>query len=141
VYGALLGGTIGAAGSIASGLAAYGLCRALGPRAALKLVGAKDLERGQHVFRRAGGWVVALSRWLPILPEVISCLAGLTRMPFTRFALATACGSIPMAFTFAAVGAAGIDRPALALGLSAGAPVLLWSIAALLLRRHGGPGV
>ncbi|HUF64218.1 MAG TPA: VTT domain-containing protein [Verrucomicrobiales bacterium] len=136
LYGVALGGIIGAAGSIASGLSAYGLCRALGPRAAEKLVGKKDLARGQVLFRRAGGWVVALSRWLPVLSEVAGCLAGLTRMPFPRFAIAVACGSVPMAFAFAAVGSAGIEHPAVALGLSAGAPALLWGAAAFLLRRQ-----
>ncbi len=136
LYGAALGGAIGAAGSIASGLTTYGLCRALGPRAAEKLVGKKDLARGQLLFQRAGGWVVALSRWLPVLSEVVACLAGLTRMPFPRFAIAVACGNVPMAFAFAAVGSAGIEHPAFALGLSAAAPILLWGTAAFLLHRH-----
>ena len=59
-----------------------------------------------------GGWVVALSRALPILPEVISCTAGLVRMPFRKFTVALACGSAPMGFLFAAIGRAVGDHVA-----------------------------
>ena len=73
-----------------------------------------------------GGWVVALSRWLPVFPEVVACMAGLTRMPTRLFYLALACGSIPLGFTYAIIGNSGITHPALAIGLSAGLPPLIW---------------
>lgn len=137
LYGAALGGLIGAAGSFLAGCAAYGASRALGRRAAVFLAGEKDLARGERFFERAGGWAVALSRWMPVLPEAVACLAGLARMPARRFLLALACGSAPMAFTFAALGAAGASRPALALCVSALAPLALWPLASRLAReRH-----
>jgi uncharacterized membrane protein YdjX (TVP38/TMEM64 family) len=61
-----------------------------------------------------------------ILPEMISCLAGLARMPAGRFFAALACGSIPLGFAYAAVGSMGSDRPILALAVSASVPVFLW---------------
>ena len=128
VYGPLAGGLLGAAGSILSGLLAYGLCRLLGRRGAARLLGPSDLARGERLFARVGGWLVVLSRWLPLFPEVIACMAGLTRMPAGAFVAALACGSLPLAFTFAAVGHAGVDRPGLALGLSALLPPLLWLV-------------
>ena len=138
VYGAWLGGVIGAVGSMLSGLLAYGLCRRLGHRAAAFIAGEHDLEVSERVFAgAAGGYLVALSRWLPVMPEVISCLAGLSRMPFGRFAAALACGSVPLGFAFAAIGAAGRVSPAVALALSAGVPILLWLAVKPLLRRHG----
>ncbi len=76
-----------------------------------------------------------LSRWMPILPEAVSCLAGLTKMRWRTFLIALACGSFPMGFVFAAVGHLGQERPGLALGLSALIPVLLWLVAAKILRR------
>lgn len=135
VYGTVAGGLIGAAGSFLSGTVAYGLCRWLGHGAALRLVGARDLARGERLFERAGGWIVALSRWLPILPEVVACLAGLTRMPAARFFVALACGALPLGFTFAAIGAQGVERPALAVVLSAVVPALLFLAARPVLRR------
>ena len=115
--------------SMLSGLLAYGFCRKFGRPAARWIAGEKGLARGEVLFRGAmGGWMVALSRWLPVFPEVISCVAGLTRMPFRRFCLALACGSLPLGFGFAAIGDWGHEYPMIALVLSAGLPPLLWII-------------
>jgi uncharacterized membrane protein YdjX (TVP38/TMEM64 family) len=126
IYGFFWGGLIGAAGSFLSGALGYGLCRLLGRGVARRILGERDLERGERLFREVGGWLVVLSRWLPVFPEVIACMAGLTGMPSGRFFAALACGSIPLGFAFAAVGEAGIERPALALALSALVPPALW---------------
>lgn len=135
IYGPVLGGLIGSAGSILSGAAAYGLCRSLGRSAALRIAGARDLDEGERLFSNVGGWAVAFSRWLPLLPEVVSCMAGLTRMPASSFFLALTCGTLPMAFTFATVGHVGLRSPALCLLLSALVPLLLWPIAARVVGR------
>ena len=112
LYGALIGGAVSAVGSFLSGMIAYGLCRAFGHGIAERLAGKEDLRRGEALFRRRGAWLVALSRWLPLLPEVIACLAGATRMPFRTFTVALACGSVPLGFVYAAIGAAGQSTPA-----------------------------
>ncbi len=122
------GGIFAAAGSMGAGLLGYGLCRVLGRAAALRIAGEKGLEEGERIFRSdAGGWLVALSRWMPVLPEVIACMAGLTRMPFPKFLLALACGSIPLGFTFAIIGTGAAERPVLTLLFSAGLPPLIWA--------------
>jgi uncharacterized membrane protein YdjX (TVP38/TMEM64 family) len=140
VYGPLVGGIVSVAGSFLSGMAAYGLCRAVGHRAALRLVGADDLAKGERLFARSGGWIVALSRCLPLLPEVIACLAGLARMPLRNFSVALACGAIPMGFVFAGIGSLGEERPGLAIGLSLALPPVLWLLAGHLMgRRPPGP--
>jgi uncharacterized membrane protein YdjX (TVP38/TMEM64 family) len=126
IYGPLVGGLISAAGSFASGLLAYWLCRMLGDNAAIWLLGKKEYERGKKLSAKVGGWVVALSRWLPVFPEVVACMAGLTRMPAKNFYLALACGSLPLGFIYAIVGASGVENPALAIGLSAGLPPIIW---------------
>ena len=132
VYGPVVGGLLGGIGSTASGCLAYGLCRALGRNAAIKLVGRDDLAKGEALFTRFGGWLVTLSRWLPLFPEVVACMAGLTRMPSHLFLIAMLCGSFPMAFTFAFVGHAGVSHPILAISLSAVVPPLLW----LMIQRY-----
>jgi uncharacterized membrane protein YdjX (TVP38/TMEM64 family) len=126
VYGPVVGGLIGGTGSLISGCLAYGLCRALGRGTAIKLVGADDLVKGERLFEHFGGWLVTLSRWLPLFPEVVACMAGLTRMPWSSFLIAMVCGCFPMAFTFAFVGHTGVEHPALAIGLSAIVPPILW---------------
>lgn len=137
VYGPLIGGLIGGLGSFTAGSLAYILCRALGRNAAVKLVGEQDLKKGELLFVRFGGWLVTLSRWLPLFPEVVACMAGLTRMPWNSFALAMICGCFPMAFTFAAVGHAGVDHPVLSITLSALVPPVLWFLISRYLHRGG----
>ncbi len=135
IYGPVMGGLLSAAGSTLAGLTAYGLCRLLGEHGAKRLLGEKDFQRGRRWFANGGGWLVCLSRSLPILPEVVACTAGLVRMPFKRFVVALICGSLPLGFVFAWIGAAGRDEPALAMALSLALPALLWAAARLILRR------
>lgn len=129
VYGALLGGLVAAAGSMLAGLCGYGVGRLVGEKAARKLVGDHDFEKGRLLFSRGGGLMIAFSRAIPILPEALSCTAGLVRMPFHSFLAALACGSIPVGFLFAWIGAVGRDAPAWAVAFSIGVPVLLWLLA------------
>jgi len=128
IYGPWIGGLISAAGSFASGVLAYWLCRLVGESAAARLLGKKEYERGKTISSKIGGWVVALSRWLPVFPEVVACMAGLIRMPANYFYLALASGSIPLGFTYAIIGHSGNTHPALAIGLSAGLPPVIWFI-------------
>lgn len=129
LYGTLVGGTIATAGLMTAGIAGYGLGRLCGEGFARRWLGDRDYEKGHRLFSNGGAWVVALSRTLPILPEVISCTAGLVRMPFPRFVLALACGSVPMGFLFAAIGYAGHEAPGWAFGISISLPALLWWVA------------
>jgi len=135
VYGALVGGLVAAAGSFSAGAIAYALCRAFGRGIARRVAGDDELRRAEALFASAGGWAVALSRWMPLLPEVVACLAGLARMPMGRFAAALACGSLPLGFTFAFVGSLNVERPRLVLILSAALPALLWIIVGRSLAR------
>ena len=136
IYGTLVGGLIGCAGTFLAGTAGYLICWAMGERAARFLMGERGLERSRRFFTKSGGWLVALSRWMIILPEMVSCLAGLTRMDPRKYFVALACGTIPMSFTYAAIGAAGGDRPILALAVSAAVPVFLWPVAQWFLGRR-----
>ena len=135
LYGPWIGGLLSATGSVASGLLGYWLCRSCGRGLAARLAGEDQLDEHETLFRRSGPWLVAASRWLPLFPEVISCLAGLTRMPARTFTVALLCGSVPMGFVYAAIGAAGQENPRLALGLSVLAPPVLWALVSPWVRR------
>lgn len=128
LYGPWMGGLIGAVGSILSGLTAYTLCRYGGRRFAVYLAGEESLNKSEAFFKRRGGWMVILSRWMPLMPEVVSCLAGIVRMPAALFTAALTCGSVPMAVAFAWLGHAGADRPLLAMAAGAIIPLLIWAI-------------
>ena len=84
------------------------------------------MSRGEILFANSGAWLVVLSRWLPLMPEVIACMAGLSRMSFRVFMTALVCGSVPLGFVFSTIGAAGEARPVLALALSICIPPVLW---------------
>jgi uncharacterized membrane protein YdjX (TVP38/TMEM64 family) len=126
LYGVVLGGFIAGCGMMTAGLLGYGLGWFLGERFARRWLGERDYEVGRSLFVKGGGWIVAVSRALPVLPEVISCTAGLVRMDFRRFVVALACGSFPMGLLFAAIGQAGRDSPVWAVALSFMLPALLW---------------
>jgi uncharacterized membrane protein YdjX (TVP38/TMEM64 family) len=126
IYGPIAGGLIATLGSFLSGALAYLLCRRFGRPAAIRVLGPQELVDGERLFARVGGWLVVLSSWLPVFPEVIACMAGLSRMPALPFFTALTCGSAPLGFVFAAIGHAGVDHPVLAITLSAGLPPLLW---------------
>lgn len=136
IYGWFVGGLLASAGSFLAGLSAYIACRWLGRPAALWLAGETSLRRGEELFSRRGGWLVALSRWMPVLPEAIACLAGLVKMNLRTYLIALTCGSLPVGFAFAAIGALGKTSPEVAILLSAALPIMLWFGAKRWLKQH-----
>lgn len=127
-YGPILGAMIGIVGAMCAAATGWLIGRLLGRPVAAFMVG-DALEGGERLFARHGGWIVALSRWVPVLPEVVSVVAGVSRMPFGIFMLAALCGVVPFCFIFAVVGHLGADWPILTLVVSAVAPFVLWYIA------------
>ena len=129
IYGTVIGGLIASIGLMLAGLLGYGIGRLFSEKFARRWLGDHDYEKGKLFFEKGGGWAVALSRAVPILPEVISCTAGLVKMPFRRFFVSLACGSLPVGFLFAAIGRTGHEMPSFAFLLSLLAPAILWWIA------------
>jgi uncharacterized membrane protein YdjX (TVP38/TMEM64 family) len=125
-YGFWVGSLLSILGSMLAGLTAYGLARWAGRPAAIWIAGEDGLVRTEELFARGGAWLVLTSRWLPILPEAVACLAGLARMPFRTFFWALTVGSVPLGLTFAWIGTLTEDREGLALALSAGLPIGAW---------------
>jgi uncharacterized membrane protein YdjX (TVP38/TMEM64 family) len=128
LYGPLMGGFIGGAGSTLAGLVAYGGCRLVGPRVARVLAGDDNLPKLSRFFARSGGMAIAFSRWLPILPEGLACLAGLSRMAIVPFLVSVSVGSFAMGFVFAALGSAYNEQPTVGILISALIPLVLWPV-------------
>jgi uncharacterized membrane protein YdjX (TVP38/TMEM64 family) len=135
LYGTLLGAVLGFVGSVLAGMIGYGIGRLLPERMARRFLGEKDFTRGRSLFARGGGWVIALSRAVPILPEALAVTAGMLRMPKMAFFLSLSCGSLPMAVLFAWIGATGHDRPVLTVVLSFAVPAVLWTAASVWHKR------
>ena len=111
IYGPVTGGALSAVASILSGSVAYGMARALGRRNAVRLAGPNGITEARHLLTRWGLPLIAASRWLPVLPETVPFVAGLTAMPFGRFLAALAAGSVPLGFVFATAGHLGRQAP------------------------------
>ena len=141
-YGALPGGLIGTAGSMLAGLTAYGLARLAGRRAARLLAGPDELADLQRFFDTWGVGGIILSRGLPVMPEVLTSLAGLARMRWRRFAAALAVGALPVSFLLAWLGDAAAMSSWLLLVLTV-IPAGAWVVYLLWFRRFrsgGRPG-
>ena len=130
-YGPLLGGALSALGSFLSGSLGYAACRLLSEARVERMVGAADLRRARRLAASVGGWLVAGSRALPLLPELVACAAGLVRMAPGRFFPALACGALPTGFAFAGLGAIGSDRPVLTVAVATLLPLALWPLVRL----------
>jgi uncharacterized membrane protein YdjX (TVP38/TMEM64 family) len=128
-YGTFIGGLLAAFGSTLAGTTAYGLARWAGRPAARWLAGDHGLDTTESLFAEKGAWLVVSSRWMPILPEAVACLAGLARMPFGTFLGALLIGSLPLGFAFAWIGTLAEQREGWAIGLSAGLPIGAWMLA------------
>ena len=126
VYGPWLGGLIGGLASVLAGLVAYAAGRLLGRPALRRLAGDADLDRLARFFARHGLWAIALSRWMPLLPEALCALAGSARMPVRRFLPPLAVGSLAMGFAFGFLGRHYLDRPTAGLLVSALVPLAVW---------------
>lgn len=137
VYGFWLGGLFAVIGSMLAGTLGYGIGRFFDERFAKKWLGEKDFKKGHELFSERGSLMVAVSRALPILPEVLACMAGLVRMGFGKFLVALACGSVPMGFLFAWIGTFGVDYPGWGLAFSLGVPAVLWGSVAIWERKKG----
>jgi uncharacterized membrane protein YdjX (TVP38/TMEM64 family) len=137
-YGPLVGGFIGTIGTFAAGSIAYCLCRLTNHRITGFLLGKKGVKHIELAFRKHGGWAVALSRWMAILPELVSCCAGLVRMPARHYFPALICGVTPMSFTYAWIGSTKAMERHTFLGmiLSATIPLVLWAVINRLLQKN-----
>lgn len=125
-------------GLVLAGFAGYGLARLGGTRWADKLATPEEQLRYQQLFDTWGGLAVVISRMLPILPEVLSVLAGLYGMRFKNFAVAVTLGSIPPAVVFAWIGRQSKAHPGPALGSLVLLTSLLWLLYQHLNRKSGG---
>lgn len=112
-------------GVIAAGGSGYLLSSLYGEKVLDKIL--KDQKEQEELissFKRFGFMMILLSRATPILPEVTACLSGMTKMRFSKFALAWLVSSLPYVAIAAYAGSVSSlenPQPAIftAIGLSA----------------------
>lgn len=128
VYGIWLGTLISVIGSLSAGFSGYLAARLLGKKAIRIIASEDEIERFRNFFDTWGGGAVIISRIMPILPEVISILAGVARMSLVRFGVALALGTIPTCIIFAFMGSYPGLKPGTSILLATLIPLACWPL-------------
>lgn len=104
-FGTFWGGMLSLGSATLAAAISFWLARALGRGPVEALVGKAGLESADRWFERWGVYTVLIARLVPILSfDVISFAAGLTRMGFWGFLVATAVGAAPATFVYSYLG-------------------------------------
>ena len=129
----------GAVLSVASAALAAGICfgisRALGRTPIETLVGKKNLGSADRWFARYGAYAILVARLVPVISfDAVSYAAGLTRMSFGKFLLATTAGMLPATLVYTYLGERApqyVEALLLASGIVLGTMVVVAGV-----RRH-----
>lgn len=138
LFSLLPGATVSLIGLLAGSLLGYGLARVYGKKL-LQIVAANRKDESVSTFFERYGFVaVVLSRPIPLIAEMITCMAGTADMPLGRFLVAQLVGGVPLAFGYAWAGeyAADHNTALLALFVAVAVPSLLWLVWALARNRR-----
>ena len=115
-------------GLLSAGLIGYWLSRSLGEKV-LKLIirSEEKREEAKATFGQYGLAMIMLSRSSPILSEVCACMAGITKMKFSKFFFAWSVNSIPYALIAAYSGSiSSFENPEPAIYTIIGLYLMLW---------------
>jgi uncharacterized membrane protein YdjX (TVP38/TMEM64 family) len=136
--GWLTGGLASTAGMMLAGVSGYWICRAIGPKLLIKIYkDPKKLTEMKNIFSEHSTSVILMCRAMPILPEVVSCLAGANKMSFFRFMVYYSISTIPYSFIAAYAGSkSSLANPTPAILTAIGISLTLWLSWFFFLRRN-----
>lgn len=101
VFGAVLSWT----GAMLGAALCYGIACWYGRSVVERFAPAQAVQRFDTLSNRWGHWTVLVARLLPFVPfDPISYAAGLARLPFTRFLIATGVGQLPATIAYSTAG-------------------------------------
>ena len=125
-------------GLLSASLTGYFLSRKYGMKVLDKLTNdEKQKLEMQELFNRHGVLVLVLSRAVPMLPEISSCLAGTCNMSLRRFLFAWFLGTIPYLSVIAYAGSiSNLDNPMPAIYAAIGITVLFWFLWLIFMKRN-----
>lgn len=104
-FGAFWGGMLSLASATLAAAISFGISHALGRSVVEALVGRESLGAADRWFERRGAYAVLVARLVPVVSfDVVSYAAGLTRMGFWKFLLATLVGMAPATFVYSYLG-------------------------------------
>ncbi len=104
-FGAFWGGILSLASATLAAAVCFWLARSLGRRPVEALVGRTGLVTADRWLLRWGAPAVLVARLVPVVSfDLVSYAAGLTRMRFVPFVIATVIGAAPASFAYAYLG-------------------------------------
>ncbi|MBP7770180.1 MAG: VTT domain-containing protein [Aliarcobacter sp.] len=117
-------------GLLSASLTGYFLSKKYGNKVLNKLSSNEQQKQEMtDLFNKHGVLVLVLSRAVPMLPEISSCLAGACNMSLRRFLLAWFLGTIPYVCVIAYAGSiSNLDNPMPAIYAALGITILFWFI-------------
>lgn len=136
-FGAFWGGLLSLASATLAAAISFGVSHALGRSVVEALVGGESLGSADRWFERRGAYAVLVARLIPVVSfDIVSYAAGLTRMGFWKFLLATVVGMAPATFVYSYLGENSpqyIDIMLVVFGVA----VAAFIVAAVVRRRRG----
>ena len=133
-FGVFWGWMLSLFGHVLAAAVCFGISRALGRGPVEVLVGNVGLESADRWFARWGVYAVFAGRLLPgVAFDVISYAAGLTRMGFRSFMVATALGIFPQTFLYSYLGRQAPQYVGLFVGISG---LVIFGVAAITVIRY-----
>ncbi len=104
-FGTFWGGMLSLASASLAAAVGFCIARFLGRGPVEALVGRAHLGAADRWFLRWGAYAILAARLVPVVSfDIVSYAAGLTRMGFWRFMLATVIGMAPATFIYAYLG-------------------------------------
>ncbi|WP_428267662.1 TVP38/TMEM64 family protein [Haliangium sp.] len=91
-------------GAMGGALLGFWLCRRFGRDVMRRRLAHDDIAPIERFFASYGAWAILLSRAVPMVTEVVSCLAGLSSISGRRFAALSALGVLPLCVLYAWAG-------------------------------------
>lgn len=104
LFGVWAGTLLSMFGQMGAALLGSAVGRAGGPLME-RMVSPEEKLRADRFVRRWGALAIVVSRPIPLFAETVAILAGVSRVPWLRVALAAAAGSLPPALLYALTGA------------------------------------
>jgi uncharacterized membrane protein YdjX (TVP38/TMEM64 family) len=128
-------------GMMAGAIVAFGLARVCGRPLAARLSSAEELDEIDRLSRRAGTWLLIITRPLPILAEATVLFLGTSSMTWRQFLPPVTLSNLGIALVYAVLGRFAQSQGALAWALAASValPLLATTTARRLLARRGEP--
>lgn len=136
--GWMTGGLTSTAGMLMAGVTGYWICRAVGPNLLMRIYkDQKKLVEMQTIFSTHSTSVILMCRALPILPEVVCCMAGANKKSFFSFMNYYSISTVPYAFIAAYAGSqSSLTNPTPAILTAIGLSLTLWLSWFIFLRRN-----